>query len=74
MLKWFAIPCPLDHILLELSTMTHPSWVALHSMAHSFIELDKAVIHVISLVNFCDCGFHSVFPLMDEYKRLVEAS
>ena len=29
--------------------MTHPSWVALHGMAHSFIELDKAVIHVIRL-------------------------
>ena len=41
----------MDHILLELSTMTHPSWVALHSMAHSFIELDKAVIHVISFVS-----------------------
>ena len=34
-------PSPVDHILLELSTMTRPSWVALHSMAHSFIELDK---------------------------------
>ena len=22
--------------------MTHPSWVALHGMAHSFIELDKS--------------------------------
>ena len=27
-------------------------WVALHSMAHSFMELDKSVIHVISLVSF----------------------
>ena len=36
-------PSPVDHILLELSTMTHLSWVALHGMAHSFIELDKAV-------------------------------
>ena len=46
---WNGFPflSPVDHILLELSTMTHPSWVALHSMAHSFIELDKAVIHVI---------------------------
>ena len=26
--------------------------VALHGMAHSFIELDKAVIHVIRLVSF----------------------
>jgi len=32
--------------------MNSPSWVALHSMAHSFIELDKAVIQVISLVIF----------------------
>ena len=29
-----------------------PSRVALAGMAHSFIELDKAVIHVISLVSF----------------------
>ena len=34
----------------ELSTMTQPSWVALHGMAHSF-ELDKAVAHVISLIS-----------------------
>ena len=32
--------------------MTCLSWVALHGMAHSFIELDKAVVHVISLVRF----------------------
>ena len=46
---WSGLPfCPpVDHILSELSTMTCPSWVALHSMAHSFIKLDKAVIHVI---------------------------
>ena len=36
----------------EPSTMTHPSWVAPHSMAHGFIELDKVVVHVISLVSF----------------------
>ena len=35
----------------ELSTMTQPSWVALHGMAHSFNELDKAVAHVISLIS-----------------------
>ena len=34
-------PSPMDHLLSGLSTMTHPSWVALHSMAHSFIELDR---------------------------------
>ena len=51
-LKWFVIPSPVDHVLSELSTMIRLSWVALHCMAHSFIEFDKAVIHVISLVSF----------------------
>ena len=52
-LKWFANPFSSGPHLSELSTMTRrPSWVALHSMAHSFIELDKAVVHVISLVSF----------------------
>ena len=43
---------PVDHALSELSTMTRPSWVALHGMARSFIELDKAVVHGIRLVSF----------------------
>ena len=46
------LPSPVDHILSELSNMTHPCWVALHSMALSFIKLDKAIAHVIRLVSF----------------------
>ena len=42
----------MDHILSELSTMTRPSWVALHGRAHSFIGLDKAVVHVIRMISF----------------------
>ena len=44
-------PPPAGRNLSELSTMTPPSCMALHGMAHSFIELhkplrhDKAVIH-----------------------------
>ena len=45
-------PSPVDHILSELSTMTCTLWVALHGMAHSFIELDKAMVHLIRLVSF----------------------
>ena len=45
-------PFPVDHILSDLFTMTLPSWVALHDMAHSFTELDKAVVRVMSLVSF----------------------
>ena len=43
---------PVDRIFSELSTMSRPSWVAPHSMAHSFTDLDKAVVHVIRLVSF----------------------
>ena len=46
------------------STMTCLSWVALHKMAHSFIELDKAVVHVIRLVSFLWLLFLSVCPLI----------
>ena len=42
---------PVDHILSELSTMTRLSWVALCGIFHSFIELDKTVVHVISLTS-----------------------
>ena len=45
-------PFPVDHVFYELSTMTHPSWMALQGMAHSLIVLDKAVVHVIRLVSF----------------------
>ena len=48
--------------------------MALQAMAHSFTELDEVVIQVISWLVFCDSGFHSVCPLMDENKRLIEAS
>ena len=67
-------PSRVDHILSELSTLTHPSWVALHSMAYSFIELDKAVVHVTSLLSFLWLWFSFCLPLMDEDMRLVEAS
>ena len=50
--KGLPFHSPVGHILSELSTMTQPSWVALHSMAHSFIELGKAEVHVIRLVSF----------------------
>ena len=39
-------------IIFMVDSNLHPSWVALHGMAHSFIELDKAVVHVIRLVSF----------------------
>ena len=38
-LKWFAIPFSSEPRFVELSTMTHPSWVALQGMAHSFMMI-----------------------------------
>ena len=55
-------PSPVDHVLSELSTMSHLSWVALYSMAHSFIELDKVVVHVISLVSLLWLWFSFCLP------------
>ena len=55
-------PSPVDHVLSKLSTLTHPSWVALRGMAHSFFELDKAVVHVISLISFLWLWFSFCLP------------
>ena len=62
-LRGLPFPSPGDHILSELSTMTCVSWVALHVMAHSFIELDKAVVSVISVVSFLRLWFFSLSAL-----------
>ena len=50
-LRGLPFPLPVDHILSEVFTITHPSWVALQGMVHGFIELckpfhhDNAIIH-----------------------------
>ena len=63
-----------DHVWSELSTMTHPSWVALHSMAE-FPWVNTRLWSMWSdWLVFCDCGFHSVCPLMEKDKRLMETS
>ena len=38
-------PPPVDHNWSELFTMTHLSWMALHGIAHNFIELYKPLCH-----------------------------
>ena len=61
---WSGLPflSPVDHILSELSSMTHPSWVAPQGMAHSFIEWDKAVVCIIRLVSFLWLWFSVCLP------------
>ena len=53
--------------------LTRPSWAGLHGMAHSFLELDKAVVHVISLISFLRLWFSFCLP-SDKDKRLLETS
>ena len=55
-------PPPVDHVLSELFTMTHLSWVVLQGMAHSFklFHHDRAVIHkgghgIFSSVQLLSC-------------------
>ena len=67
-------PSPVDYVLSEHSTMSHLSWVALHGMTPSFIELDKAVVHVIRLLSFLWLWFSVCLPSDGEGKRLMEAS
>ena len=61
---WSGLPFPsaVGHVLSELSTMTHLPWVALHSMDHSFTELEKAMFHVIRLVSFLWLWFSICLP------------
>ena len=51
-LKWFAVPFSSGPLFVR--PLHHdPSVLGdLHGMAHSFIELDKVVVHVIRLVSF----------------------
>ena len=51
MLKWFAIPFSSGPHFVRTLHDDPWSWMALHGMAHSFIELDKAVIHVITFTH-----------------------
>ena len=62
---------PVDYILPELFTTTRPSWVGLHGMTHSFIELDKTVVHVISFISVLWLWFSFCLP---SDKRLMEDS
>ena len=57
---WSGLPFPslVDHVLSELCTMTCPSWVALHGVAHRFIELDKAVVHAIAFISVLCLWFY----------------
>ena len=65
------------HSLLQWTTLcqTSPPWPTLLGWPHtawlSFIELDKAVVHVISMTSFLWLWFQCVCPLMPSHKRYI---
>ena len=67
----WPLPSPVDYILSELSTMTHLSWVAWLIVSLSWTKLWSMWSEWLV---FCDCGFQSVCPLMENDKKLMEAS
>ena len=50
----------MDHILSELSTMTHPSWVALQGMAHSFIDRECGMMASLDSMDMSLSKFQEV--------------
>ena len=60
--RGLSLPSPVDQVLSEVSSMTCASWMTLHGMANSLTELDKAVVHVISLVSFLWLWFSFCLP------------
>ena len=50
---WSGLPFPrpADHVLSEVSTVTCPSLVAIHNMAHSFIELCKPLRYTKEVIH-----------------------
>ena len=49
-LKWFAIPFSSGPLFVRTFHHTRPSQVILQGMAHILIELDKAVISLVSFL------------------------
>ena len=58
-------------MLVRAFRMTHPSWVAVHSMAHSLIELDKAMVNMISLMSFQQYEKAKRYDIENELLRLI---
>ena len=61
-LKWFAIPFSSGPHFIRTFHHDPSILVALHGIAHSFIELDKAVVHEISLISFLWLWFSFCLP------------
>ena len=75
LLKWFAIPFSRGPCFVRTLHHDHLGWPY---MAWLIVSLNYTRLWLWFMWSdwlvFCDCGFHSVCPLMDKDKRLMEAS
>ena len=74
-LKWFAIPFSSGTCFVSLS----PPWFIHFGWPYTaWLIVSSSKIRLWSMWSdwlvFCDCGFHSVCPLMEKDKRLMETS
>ena len=74
MLKWFAIPFSSGPHFVQHS----PPWlVCLAWPCTAWLIVSLSYTRLWSMWSFwlifCDCGFHSVCPLMDENKRVMQS-
>jgi len=68
---WSDLPFSpsVDHVLSELFTTIHPSWVVLHGMAHSFIKLCKAFCHNKAVIHEGNIHFCTAKETINKMKR-----
>ena len=68
---WSDLPFSpsVDHILSELFTTIHPSRVALHGMAHSFIKLCKPFCHNKAVIHEGNIHFCTAKKIINKMKR-----
>ena len=59
-LKWLAIPFSSRPCLVRTLHHDLSIWVAIRGMAHCFIDLDKAVVHGISLIELKKVGKNTI--------------
>ena len=65
-------PPPVEHILSELSTVTHWSSVTLHSLAVSFIELHKPLHHGKAVIHEGGCSHRSLKSQNQQNKLFIK--
>ena len=66
--RCLPFPPPVDHVLSELSSMTHLFWMVLHGMAHSVSVLCKPLCHNKAVIQ--ERGFQAYCYIKGQHLHL----